>query len=140
MPSQRSLHARPAYLRLVLALLLAGTLSACGQSAGLTSGRLAPPDWLQGTWTYVGEDFFEVTSDNIRLESTAAGSTTAINFGQLPSTVSLTETANNATRYQFVMSGGGESSTYTFDWITDSRVDYTQVSGGVELGLTLEKR
>lgn len=140
MPFPKAPHARSAALRFLLAFLVAGILSACGQSAGLTSGRLAPPDWLQGTWTYLGEDFFQVTPDNIRLESATAGSTTAINFGQLPSTVSLTETANNTTRYQFVMSGGGESSTYTFDRITDLRVEYTQVSGGVELGLTLEKR
>ena len=140
MHHQSLISAHQKISRLIPVFALATALAACGQTAGLSSGRLAPPEWLHGTWTYLGEDFFEVTSDNVRLESTAEDSTTAVNFGQLPSSVSITETTRNANRYEFVTSGGGESVTYTFDRITDTRVEYRQLSDGVEFALVLNKR
>ena len=140
MHHQRSISAHQKISRLIPVFALATALAACGQTAGLSSGRLAPPEWLHGTWTYLGQDYFEVTSNNVRLVSATENTSTAINFGEMPASVTVTETTKNANRYQFVTSGGGNSATYTFDSVNTVTTDFTQDSGGYELTLQLKKR
>ena len=136
---QRNLVCR-ATVRIATILLVAVGLSACGQPTSPLSSSLNPPTWLQGEWGLAGNRLFVVTTDNVRMVSDAAGTSTTISFGTLPPGNTVQETESGSETYELELRSDGIVQTHTFERTSVTTLDYTQLTNGTGGTYQLEKQ
>lgn len=88
--------------------------------------KFNPPAWIQGTW-YDALDVtgYTFTTDNVT--QTIAGY--SINLGLAYLGASVTEISND-TLYSFSIDQAGSVSTYSFDKVTDTTLNYSVTASG----------
>lgn len=105
----------------LIVLLLAGCPS---------PSPLAPPAWIQGTWSYSTILSWTFTSDNAVMSS----SSSSVDFKALYGSSGAVTDTDTSSQYSIVISSSGVTQTYTFNYVDATHIDY--VTGGVTIRLT----
>lgn len=91
------------------------------------SGKFAPPDWIQGTWSdALSTTQYTFETDNVK--QTIGGYT--INLGLAYLAATITETSND-TLYEFSINQAEEIATYRFVKTSVTTLDYTVTASDV---------
>ncbi|MGD1822825.1 MAG: hypothetical protein ACPKM0_08705 [Pleomorphochaeta sp.] len=118
---------------LLFILMIIFVISVTGCSLGISSSQINPPSWIIGTWSESTDTLdFEFSNDDIIQESVGI----KIDYKEAleSDSLSISKETSTDSKYSITMSDSSDTSTLSFEKVSDTKLNYSVSSSGVTVG------